>query len=102
MEKKEIFDLKSTNKLLICLFSMKFMPISGSGRILASRIPDIRPDIRFFKKPDSGLSGCKKAGSGYPVVAGFRISGFKKIFLTIKKRKKLEFTNPQFFTQHKC
>ena len=42
MEKKEIFALKSTNKLLICLFSMKFMPKSGSGRILASRIPDNR------------------------------------------------------------
>ena len=51
------------------------------------RIVILRPD------PDSGLSGFLKS----------RISGFKKIVLTIKKRKKkLEFTNPQFFTQHKC
>ena len=34
--KNEIFDLKSTNKLLICLFSMKFMPISGRIRIRKS------------------------------------------------------------------
>ena len=66
MEKKEIFDLKSTNKLLICLFSMKFMPKSGSGRILASRIPDIRffvkirpdPDIRYSPSIWQSIGGC--------------------------------------------
>ena len=81
MEKKEIFDLKSTNKLLICLFSMKFMSISGSGRILGRRIPDIRPDIRFFVKirPDPDI----RYSPSEDIIQNFLASDLCKAFFSI-------------------